>query len=149
MPRPPVRSALSALALLVAGCDGFSSEEQLLFEDTAYRSPSDGVTADDWRAGPAFGSRVQVIQGASPNPAPQGELVSVQVYVEESVGRPQLFYRRPDGGFSAVGSIPLGPLYTFTFLAGEVSETGAPGSYRLVVLNGLDDVMTYGDLVLQ
>jgi hypothetical protein len=155
------RLAPLALLFLVAGCDGFNGEEQRLFQDTAYFSPSDGVTSDDWRVGPFFGARVQVIdrdqatasvEGASPNPArPNGEVV-VQVYADEGPGGFALYSRQPDGGLDLIQAVNgvSGPnIYTFSFFGSEASATGASGSYRLVVLDGLGRVVTYGDLVLQ
>jgi hypothetical protein len=155
------RLAPLVLLLVVAGCDGFSGEEQRLFEVTAISSPSDGVTSDDWRVGPFYGARVQVIdrdqttpgvEGVSPNPAqPDGDVV-LQVYADEGPGGFALYRRRPDGELDLIQAVNgvAGPnIYTFTFFGSEVSATGAPGSYRLVVLDGLERVVTYGDLVLQ
>lgn len=145
---------LSALLLLslVAGCDGFSGEEQRLFEDTAFGTVSNGVTADDWRVGPAFGARMQVLQAATPNPARLDENVAVQVYADEAAGGLALYRRQPDGGLQLIQarSGVSGPnIYTFTFFGSEASATGGAGSSRLLVLDGVERVVTYGDLVLQ
>ena len=150
----------AALALLTvaAGCDGFSGEEQRLFEDTAYLGASDGVTADDWRVGPVLGSRVQVLRAASPNPARlrgddgRGETVSLQLYADEAPGGFVLYRRTPQGGLEPIQALAgvSGPnIYTFNFFAGEASATGTVGSVRLVVTDGLERVVTYGDLVLR
>ena len=140
------------LLFLVAGCDGFNGEEQRLFQDTAFLGPSNGVTADDWRVGPFFGARAQVLQPAAPNPARPEDTVSVQIYADEGAGGFALYRRQPDGGLDLIQALPgsSGPnIYTFTFFGSEASATGASGSYRLVVLDGLERVVTYGDLVLQ
>ena len=151
-------SAALAFLLVATGCDSFSGEEQRLFEDTAYRGASDGATADDWRVSPTLGSRVQVLQPASPNPARlrgddgRGEIVSVQVYADEAPGGFVLYRRTAQGGLAPVQGLAGAPgpnIYTFTFFAGEASATGTAGSVRLVILDGLERVATYGDLVLR
>lgn len=136
----------------VAGCDGFNGEEQRLFEDTAFASPSDGVSADDWRVGPLFGARFQLTQAASPNPAAPSDPVSLQVYADEAPGGIALYRRLADGGLQLIQAKPgvSGPnIYTFTFFGSEASSTGASGSSRLIVLDGIERVVTYGDLVLR
>lgn len=162
MRRPSALVVFLLVAVLsVTGCDGFNGEEQRLFEDTAFASPSNGSTGDDWRVGPAFGGRLQVIdqdpgaegtQGANPNPARPEDIVSVQVYADEAPGGLALYRRQPDGGLQLILGLPgvTGPnIYTFTFFAGEASATGGSGSARLIVLDGTERVVTYGDLVLQ
>ena len=145
----------------VAGCDGFNGEEQRLFEDTAFASPSDGVTADDWRVGALFGAQFQVtdwdagasgIQGASINPAAPNDPISVQVIANDAPGGVALYRRLADGGLQLIQAKPGVPgpnIYTFTFFGSEASATGESGSARLIVLDGLERVVTYGDLVLR
>ncbi len=146
------RLTLLLALFAVAGCDGFNGEEQRLFEDTAFGSPSNGVTADDWRIGPTFGARFQLTQAASPNPAAPSDPVSVQVYADEAPGGIALYRRVADGSLQLIQAVDgeSGPyIYTFTFFGSEASATGASGSARLLVLDGVERVVTYGDLVLR
>ncbi len=148
---------LSALALflVVSGCDSAGIQAQQAFEAQAFGSASDGVTPDDWRVAPFFAVDVQVTQAAAPNPATPSEQVSVQVYADETAGGLPLYRRELDGSIvpgSSFRALPpvAGPnIYTFTFSGGEASPTGGPGNTRLIVLDGLDRVVTYGDLVLR
>ncbi|HEX9951538.1 MAG TPA: hypothetical protein VGB53_07200 [Rubricoccaceae bacterium] len=155
MPRPLLAFLLLATGLAAAGlaaCDSAGPEAQRLFEDTAFGSASDGATADDWRVGPALATRVQVVQAASPNPASPGEQVSLQIYADEAPGGFALYRRQPDGGLILVQAQPAqnGPyIYTFTFFGSEASPTGTAGSSRLILYDGFERVVTYGDLVLR
>ena len=155
MPRPLLAVFLLATALAatsLAGCDSAGPEAQRFFEDTAFLSASDGATADDWRVGPAFATRVQVVQAAGPNPASPGGQVSLQIYADEAPGGFALYRRQPDGGLRLVQAQPAqaGPyIYTFTFFGSEASPTGGAGSSRLIMYDGFDRVVTYGDLVLR
>lgn len=143
------RLAASALALvLLAGCDSASSDAQLAFEASAFGSTSDGVTPDDWRPGPIFGAGTSVTVVPSPNPATPGERVTLQLYGDDGLGAFSLYRRELDGGLQLVQS-QTGPAYTFVFFASDASPTGTSGSSRLVVLDGFQRVVTYGDLVLR
>lgn len=144
-------AVLSAL-LAAAGCDSAGVQQQQIFEQSAFNSASDGPSPDDWRVAPFFGIGVQVTQPATPNPATPSEPVSLQVYADETAGGLALYRREPDGGIRIIQALrPVaGPnIYTFTFFGGDAAATGMPGSARLIVLDGLDRVITYGDLVVR
>ncbi len=142
-------SRLAALALvLLAGCDSAASDAQLAFEATAFFGTSDGVTPDDWRAGPIFGAGASVLTVPLPNPALPGERVTLLLDGDEGLGAFTLFRREPNGDLQPIAS-EAGPVYSFTFFASAASSTGATGSSRLVVLDGFERVVTYGDLVLR
>ena len=149
MPRPLAVLFLLATAVAgLAGCDSAGGPEQLLFEDQAFQGASDGPTADDWRVGPIFGASVQVTVAATPNPATAREPVTLQFYSDDGLGTFALYVREADGGLRLVRA-EGGPPYTFVFFAGDATPTGGAGSSRLVVLDGLRRVVTYGDLVLR
>ena len=143
------RTAL-ALCLALAACDGVSADEQRAFEAAAFGSPSDGVTPGDWQVAPAFGTRVQLTQPPSPNPARASEPVSLLLYADSAPGGFALYRRLSNGDIDLVDSVPGvgGPnIYTFTFFGGEAGT--ASGSQRLIVLDGLERVVSFGDLVLE
>ena len=146
------RLPVLALLLVAAGCDSAGVQEQQAFEAQAFGGTSDGVTPDDWRVAPFFGVDVQVTQPAAPNPATPSEPVSVQIYADNLTGGLILARREADGSIRDVQILrgESGPyIYTFTFFGGDASPAGGAGSSRLIVLDGLDRVVTYGDLVLR
>ncbi len=146
------RLSVLALFLTVSGCDSAGIQAQQAYEAQAFGSESNGVSPDDWQVAPFFGIGVQVTQAAAPNPAAPTEPVSVQVYADETAGGLALYRREADGSIRLVqGLLPVaGPnIYTFTFFGGDASPTGGAGSTRLIVLDGFDRVVTYGDLVLR
>ena len=143
------RLAAFALALAtLAGCDSAASDAQLTFEAVAFSGTSDGVTPDDWRVGPIFGAGASVTVPASPNPATPGERVTLQLYGDEGLGTFSLYRRELDGDLLRI-QLQSGPAYTFTFFASDASPTGTSGSSRLIVYDGFQRVVTYGDLVLR
>ena len=147
------RLSVVVLALLVAGCDGFNSDEQVAFELLATTGRSDGITPDDWQVAPAFRGRVEITAVPNPNPARPGETVSLIVYASEAPTGLDLYRRREVDGllerFQTRGGASGPNQYPFSFAGGEVSTTGRTGSHRLLVLDGLERVVTYGDVVLE
>ena len=153
MLRPFARASLLVLPLAVAlaACDAVSDGDQNLFEDQAYFSPVG--TASGWPVGPAFNARMRVLRPPTPNPAGPTDEVFMQLDVD--VPAPGGFTLRrleADGRLLFVASVDgvNGPsFYTFTFPGRRVDELGRSGTYRLLVLDGSDRVVTYGDFVLQ
>ena len=146
------RLSVLLLALLAAGCDGFSGGDQRLFEDAAFLGTSDGVTGDDWRVGPVFGGRVQVIRPATPNPARPNDSVIVQIYADAAPAGFALYRRRADGTLDLIQEtfgVAAPNIYTFDFFGSEASPTGTSGSSRILILDGTERVATYGDVVLE
>lgn len=157
-------AALASTSMLMSsGCDSANGEEQQIFETTALLGASDGATADDWRVGPGFAGRATVsdqdrdapgVQGATPNPARRNsaQIVTVQVSSTfDSLGRVALYRREDNGNLQIIEERAgvNGPQdYTFAFTAAEASLSTAASTARLVVLDGLGRVITYGDLVL-
>ena len=154
VPLARLRLPAVLLALLaVAGCDGFNSDEQVAFELVATAGRSDGVTPDDWQVAPAFRGRVEITAVPSPNPARPGETVSLIVYASEAPSGLDLYRRREVDGllerFQSRAGVSGPNQYPFSFAGGEVSTTGRTGTHRLLVLDGLERVVTYGDVVLE
>lgn len=162
--------ALVTLALLVAsapllsGCDALSGEQQQAFVAAAFALPPSGFAEtdaegrlirndpDDWRTAPIYGSRFLVQQRPFPNPARATQQVAMVVYTEGGVPGGLRLYRLDGRGvLRLIDAEPRATqtgFYTFTFFGAEVSDDGSPGLYRLILLDGREDVVTYGDVML-
>lgn len=149
-----MRAVPVLLLVLLAACDTGGTEARRAFETQALFGLSDGPTADDWQPAPGGPVSLQVLQPAQPNPARRDDVVSVQVSATSAPGGFVLRVRNARGGFDGGrlgGDLPgPGPIYTFTFFASEAATAAgqARGSVRLVLFDGFDRVVTYGDLVL-
>lgn len=166
MLRPTLRAALALLtALALPACDSAGGEDQQRFEDAALLTVPSGFTrtdeagavveadASDWQVGPAFGARVRVLQVPFPNPAGADDVVSFTVDVDGLQGGLALYRLRADGVFEPFGTPETAypdasrpGFYTFRFFGSEATAAGVPGLYRLLLLNGRDRVVTYGDV---
>jgi hypothetical protein len=156
--------AILSVSLLVfaSGCN--QSSDQRDFERAAYSEP-DGFTRtnaqgqvserdpDDWRVAPFFQGLID-IDPAYPNPVQSNDQVSIDLIVTgvESVSGLRVFafygpnnlsilfedQRRPlPPGLTA---IPLSPLDIAQF------PENPQGLYRVVVTDGNENVITYGDI---
>ncbi|MDT0631181.1 hypothetical protein RQM47_08495 [Rubrivirga sp. S365] len=166
MPRRPAPLAplLAALALLplLAACDGATVEEQRFFEDQAFSPPSGYTRTDasgavvaedagDWRIGPAYGGLVQTIQVPYPNPLPFRETGVYQVNVVSGVAGGLALYRLDgDGRLRLIGQpcddAVTSTICTFTFQGREVSPVGDDALTRLLLVDGRNGVVSYGDV---
>ena len=165
------RPALALLAaplalgtlLAVGACDGVSVEEQRFFEDQAFAQTPSGFTqtdatgtvasedADDWRIGPAYQGRVQTIQTPYPNPLPFRETAVYQVNVVTGVVGGLALYRLDrDGRLRLVGEpcddAAAATICTFTVGGSEVAPVGGDALVRLVLVDGRQGVVSYGDV---
>ena len=153
--------------LLLAACDSTSATEQRLFEDAALLTPVAGITetdamatvlrtdASDWRIGPAFLNRVEVSQLPYPNPVRLGQAVNFLVYSQGVPGGLRLYVLELRNG--VVDLVPVNDpnafepgaaqsgFYPFSVSARQIALGGA-GLYRVVLLDGSQNVVTYGDL---
>ena len=159
---PPTRFGFALLAVLAA-CDTVSVEEQRFFEDQAFATAPAGFTetseggavvsedADDWRIGPGYQGRVQTVQVPYPNPLPFRETGVYQVNVVAGVAGGLALYRLDAGGRLRLVGRPCddavaSTICTFTFQGSEVSPVGDEGLVRLVLLDGQNGVVSYGDV---
>ena len=158
------RPALALLALLgVSACDGTSVEEQRFFEDQAFATAPSGFTrtdeggevlstdAEDWRVGPGYAGLVQTIQVPYPNPLPFRATGVYQVNVVAGVPGGLALYRLDAGGRLRLIGQPCddavtSTICTFTFQGSEVSPVGDDGLVRLMLLDGQNGVVSYGDV---
>ena len=152
--------------LLLAACDTTSATEQRLFEDAALLTPVAGITetdatgqvlstdASDWRIGPAFLNRVSLLQLPNPNPVRLGQAVNFLV-TQGVPGGLRLYVLELRNG--VVDLVPVNDpnafepgaaqsgFYPFSVSARQIALGGA-GLYRVVLLDGSQNVVTYGDL---
>jgi len=161
----PIRFACCLVVLLfVSACSAFNNEEQLAFENAAFLLQPDGYTRvselavigqtdpDDWRSGPAFVGRASVLTPPYPNAAPRDATVrllidtngvpgGLAIYTLNARGDLLLLDERSDA--TDVG------FYELAFFGSQATGGGGDGLYRLVVLDGRQRVVTYGDLLVQ
>ncbi len=150
MLRPFALAALLlAASLSFTACDAVSTGDQALFEDQAYLTPVG--SAMGWRIGPAFDARMRVLQPPTPNPAASGDEVTMVLDVDVAV--PGGFEMRRldtrDGTLvfvADVGGYNAPNFYVFSFLGRRVDPL--PGTYRLIVQDASDRVITYGDFTV-
>jgi hypothetical protein len=150
----------TALLLTAAGgCD--SSGEQDSFAREASR-PASGITRvtelgevvevdeDDWRTAPVYVGEIRV-DPAEPNPVSIGGFVSIQVSVTvfNAVQAPLRVETQRDNRLRTLDIIDRASdpgAYAFTFPA---SEIGTRGLHRLYVFDGVGELVSYGDVIIQ
>ncbi|WP_420454817.1 hypothetical protein [Rubrivirga sp.] len=159
---------LVAAVLSVAACDGTSAGPQRVFEDEALFTPVAGITETDeratvlsrdpadWRIGPAYLNRVSLLELPSPNPVRRGQAVSFLVDTQGVPGGLRLYVLAEDRA-GAVDLVPVADpnavepaaaqagFYPFSVSASQIA-LGGPGLYRVLLLDGAQGVVTYGDL---
>ena len=160
MPRPFRLLCLFAAALAGSACGTFDNRPQEAFEFAAFQTLPEGFTrttetgevvqADpgDWQVGPAFVGRVQVLSPLYPNPASRSDQITLSMYTDGVVGGLSLYAIRPRGDLVLIAERPdaTAPgIYELEAFGSEATSGGADGLYRLVVLDGAQRVLTYGD----
>ena len=161
----PIRFLVGLTVVLsVSACSAFDNEAQRSFENAAFLLAPEGYTRvseqgdvgqedpNDWLAGPAFVGRASVLTPPYPNPAPRDATVrllmdtngvagGLALYTIDARGDLRLLDERPDA--TDVG------FYELAFFGSQAAAGGGDGLYRLVVLDGNQRVVTYGDLLVQ
>lgn len=157
----PLSAFIIGCLALASGCDAFgTSEEQLAFREAAYQVPqgytavaADGdvisTDADDWRTAPVYAGRFYVEIPPSPNPVTADESMSMTVFVDGGViGGLSLYRVNALGDLQRVERVPGATrtgLYTLVLDGGELIDAET-GLVRLVILDGREEVVTYGDV---
>lgn len=156
-----------AVCFIAAGCS--SSDSQREFENEAFAFP-EGITKtndrgqiingevdpDDWRVGPFFQGLVNV-DPAFPNPVLTNRRLSiniqitgldavsgVRVFVLHDFNNPRFIYQDPRSPLPpGLISINLNPL--------DIARLpeNPQGIYRLIITDGRDNVITYGDIQIE
>lgn len=154
--------ALALLLALAAGCDAANADGQRLFEQQALLGVPSGLTrtaadgrvlstdADDWRVGPAYATRVVVVDPPFPNPVSARESASLPVNSNGTRGGLALAVLEADGRLRQIAEAPRATdpgLPTLSFFGSQLGLTA--GLYRLVLLDGAGGVVSYGDVELR
>lgn len=159
--RLPIRFLVLSLALLASGCDTGLGEAQRVFEDQAFLGAAEGITEvrivdgeavvidtdpDDWRVGPSFGTRVQVLSAPSPNPVSRGGAITFTLFTTDP-GQLQLRRRDARGDVLFVDAFPssAGGIRSLTVFGSDLDD-GTDGIFRIVVTDDRESVVTYGDV---
>ena len=157
MLRPALRATLAAVLLAaLPACDSGPAGGQQQFEDRALLDVPGGIAdGDDWRVGPAFGTRVQVVQPVTPNPVGAGETATLTVDAKDVPSGLYLYRLSADGRLVPLGSpgtsyasAAASDFYTFSFFGSEATP-GVTGLYRLFLLDGGGRIVTYGDVQVE
>lgn len=148
------------LCLFSLGCDAVSlGEAQRQFELRALASPS-GYTQtsgtgetisddpDDWRPSPIYQTSFFLTFKPYPNPASPTESIQFAATFSGQTGNLRPFRFGANGNLIPIqgatgttsGSAPL-----FSFPAGQLGE---PGLQRVVLVDRLDRIVTYGDILV-
>ena len=161
----PIRLALLLVVLLcVSACSAFDNEAQIAFENAAFLTQPSGYTqvsetgvvgssdASDWQPGPVFVGRASVLTPPYPNPAPRAETVRLLIDTNGVPGGLAIYTLNPRGDLILLDERPDATnvgFYELAFFGSQATAGGGNGLYRLVVLDGRQRVVTYGDLLVQ
>lgn len=148
-----------AALLLLSGCD--TNRQQDTFAEEASRQPSDitrvdetgevlAVDEDDWRTAPVYRGEIR-IDPAEPNPVPAGEFITIPVTVTvfDAVRAPLRVETPREGRLRTLDAIEQASnpgAYVFSFPA---SAIGSRGLHRLFIFDGVGEIVSYGDVIVQ
>lgn len=157
---------------LLTGCS--KSNDQRDFEKQARSEPqniteTDGqgnvinADPDDWRIGPTYSGLVSIgtpdNQPPYPNPLPFNQDLTINIYIRsiETLKRIEVYsFERPsqvNGPLSVLQNFTTPTLETIT-LSGETISGSSGGSqaselYRLLIYDGQQNLITYGDIRIE
>ena len=167
-----LRAALtffSLLVLILGGCN--NNDAQREFEREAYQNPN-GITEtdfhgnvnsedpDDWRVSPLYTGLVTIDPPLFPNPVPYGTIANLNVYLNGTTTTSylELGYLDPRSTSGrawvqiqiidnttdlSVNAFQINPAQ----FGSDVST--ARGTYRLIVFDGNQEMITYGDITIE
>jgi hypothetical protein len=157
--------------LLLVGCS--KSNDQRDFENEANTTPQnftetnnqgDVISADpdDWRVSPMYRGLISIGVGISdsqppyPNPLSFNQNLTVNIYINniETLNRIEIFtFEIPselNGPFAPVNNISSPTLETISlsgeFISGSSGGSQAAGLYRVLIYDGRQNLITYGDV---
>lgn len=147
------------LAGLLTACD--ANEQQDAFAQEASR-PAENITRvneqgevtevdeDDWRTSPIYRGEI-LIDPAEPNPAGTGGFVTIRVSVTvfNAVQAPLRAETVRDNRLRTLDVIDEAAdpgAYVFTFPS---SEIGIRGIHRLFIFDGIGELVSYGDVIVE
>lgn len=170
--KPTYNSLLPAIYLifiliyLLSGCSQNSDQRE--FERAAFSEPS-GITEtnergeiinnnndpDDWRISPFFQGDVDIIPPPFPNPVQSNDIITIeiQVYVLDRISEIYLRVYQPPNMYPVdeQRQITTGGT-TFRIISKLIAPPNQPdpaGTYRLIIQDESENVITYGDIEIQ
>jgi len=165
---------LFVLSASLGACS--KSDDQREFEQEA-RSGPNGYTEtdsqgevisedpDDWRISPMYRGLVTIGEGITgsqppyPNPLPLNQDLTLNLYINdiETLSKFYIYTFRPPSGLSGPiyseedisSPILLSPPLSGELIAGSSSGSQASGLYRLLIYDGQDNIISYGDIRIE
>lgn len=144
--------------VLVAGCD--THEQQDEFADDASGPPANytqtdeggaegDIDEDDWRTAPIYAGEIS-IGAAFPNPVSADGFVTIPVTVTafNTVSAPLRLETPRDGRLFRLDQLDQAAdpgAYVFTFSAGTFTSRGL---HRVFIFDGLGELVSYGDILV-
>jgi len=163
-----IRITLALLLVMSVGCSS-NDDEQRIFEREAFQEPS-GLTrtnasgaiqaedSDDWRVSPYYAGLVQV-DPAFPNPAFASDLVNLHVTVNsiDAIRGLLVGVYDPAYGVRVIWSLYENPLpvglqviQLNTLLLGRFNTIeSARGLHRVILFDSNENVLSYGDILVE
>lgn len=165
---------LLLVGFTLAGCS--KSDDQRKFERQAHSDPSQitetntqgkvlSTDPDDWRISPMYRGLVSIGVGISdfqppyPNPLPLNQDLTLNLYINdiETLSRFEIrTYRLPQGISGPIYteddlSPPtlVSPSLSGQLIAGSTGGSQASGLYRILIYDGQQNVITYGDIRIE
>lgn len=156
-------------SLLAVGCS--KSDDQRRFEDRA-QVPPKGITEmtadgkavpdkedpDDWNISPMFAGLIEVETPAYPNPVALNSNLRIDLYIRglETISALEVYaFKFPSDIYSLYieENLSSTTLVTINLNAESVSNSSggsqASGIYRILIYDGRQNLITYGDIRLQ
>lgn len=162
-------SIVASIALVLAGCS--KSDDQRKFENRAFTEPS-GITemnvngqrvqngeydVDDWTIGPMFGGLVEIATPAFPNPVPLNSTLRIDIEIlgYNPVSGMEIYsFRFPDEnpvGLNIIDQSELSPgILTININPQQIAgSTPGQGTYRILIYDGRQNLISYGDVRIE
>ena len=151
--------AMLAGTFLSAGCD--TQKEQDDFAQQASRPPQNitrvdasgkvlSEDEDDWRTAPVYVGEIRV-DPAMPNPAPIRDFITIRVTVTvfDAVYSPLRLKNLHDNRLQTLSEIEQASDPGAYLFHVPVSLIGPVGLHRLLVFDGIGEIVSYGDVLVQ
>ncbi|MEX2399549.1 MAG: hypothetical protein WD423_02175 [Rhodothermales bacterium] len=152
-------AAVGLVLCALSGCD--AHEQQDAFAEEASRPPENitrvsesgevlEVDEDDWRTAPLYRGEI-LVDPAEPNPVATGGFVAIRVSVTvfNAVQAPLRVETLRDNRLRTLDVIDQASdpgAYVFSFPA---SEIGSRGLHRIFVFDGVGELVSYGDVMVE
>ena len=160
---------LGLIGILFSGCS--KSNDQREFENQALQEPQgftetgpngdiENTDPDDWRVGPMYRGLVSIgtpdKQPPYPNPLAFNQDLTVNIYIRsiETLNRIEVFSfqlpSQPNATIAVRDDLSSPTLETFTLsgqlISGSTGGSQAEGLYRILIYDGQQNLITYGDV---